>query len=57
MLYHNLTPEQRASLAAMYRALARCVVWAGYDPRPDMIMRARELERGDSVHVHDAGAA
>ena len=55
MLVHNLTPEQRASLAAMYRTLARCIVFAGYDPRPDMIIRARELERGDSVHVYESG--
>lgn len=58
MLYRDLTPEQRASLAVVYRRLARCVVWAGYDdPRPGWILQAREMERGEVIHVHHGGAA
>ncbi len=60
MQYHdlNLTPEQGAGLATMYRRLARCVVWAGYDdPRPGWIVKAREMERAAPVHIHDSGRA
>ena len=56
----HLTPEQRASIASAYRFLASRVIWAGgppFDPRPDLIRKARELERVEAVHVHDGGSA
>ena len=50
MQYNDLTPEQRACLATMFRRLARCVVWAGYDdPRPGWIDKARMLERDKTI--------
>ena len=57
MLPHDLTPEQRASLATAYRILADRVVWAGYDPRPVWILKAREMERGEAIHVYSGGTA
>ena len=58
MMHSDLTPEQRAALAAAYRILADRVIWAGYDdPRPGLELKARELERGEVIHVHSAGTA
>ena len=58
--YATWTPEQRAVVAEAYRALAARIVWPTghpFDPQADLIRKARELERGESLHVHDAGRA
>ena len=59
MQYSELTPEQRACFATVYRRLARCcVAFAGYDdPRPGWILKAREMERGETIHVRERGEA
>ena len=54
----DLTPEQRASIAKAYRALAARIVWPRgqhFDPQADLLLKARELERAAPVHVNESG--